>query len=63
VDTGALYAVIEKRTEALRKLCELMQKQCCNQGQPNYLESNDGVQVIDGNGQNNPFQSETDYSL
>jgi hypothetical protein len=56
MDTSSLYAAIESRTEALRKLIEQTQGLCCNQGQPNYLESNNDEQ-------NNPFQSGTVYQL
>ena len=55
IDASPLYAAIESRTEALRELVGQTQSDCCNQGQPNYLESefdNDST-----------YQSETDYSL
>ncbi|MDR0326827.1 MAG: hypothetical protein LBI05_00875 [Planctomycetaceae bacterium] len=56
IDASPLYAIISSRTKALRQLVE--QTQCCNQGQPNYLESNNADDGVD-----NPYQSETDYSL
>ena len=58
IDASPLYAGIDRRTEALRQLAHQTQGECCNQGQPNYLESG-----FDSDRQGNPYQSETDYSL
>jgi hypothetical protein len=61
MDATPLYEEHQKRVALLKALLGQQPNTCCSE--ENYLESNNGLKILDDKSQNNPLQSGTDYLL